>query len=84
MKIEALEWFRMIKQIESDRTANLCKLVHVGMLLQEVSVNEDTNPLYGNTMPEFVELEGADDSDDDNDNSLEIVEPSEIMEKRWH
>ena len=84
MKIEALEWFRMIKQIESDRTANLCKLVHVGMLLQEVSVNEDTNPLYGNTMPEFVELGGADDSDDDNDNSLEIVEPSEIMEKRWH
>ena len=45
----------MIKQIESDGTANLCKSDHVGMLSQEAFVTEDTNPLYGNTMPEFAE-----------------------------
>ena len=66
----------MIKQIERVRTANLCKSDHVGgMLSQEAFVTEDTNPLYGNTMPKFPEFKRRTiDSDEDDKNLLEIVE----------
>ena len=40
---------------------------HVGMLLQQSFITEGNNPLYGSTMPEFVELQGDDDSNEEDD-----------------
>ena len=59
----------------------MSKMDHVGMLLQESFITEGNNPLYGNTIPEFAELQGDDDSGEEDDNSMEIVESSPTMEK---
>ena len=67
--------------IKRDGTATMSNTEHVGMLLQESFIAEGNIPWYGNTMPEFVELQGDDDSNEEDDNSTDIVEASPIMEK---
>ena len=50
------------------------------MLSQEVYVSENVVPLYGTTMPEFVESEREDNSNDNDRISLESVENAESSE----
>ena len=51
-----------------------------GPLSQESFITEGNNPSYENTMPEFAELQDADSNEEDG-NSVDIVEASPIIEK---
>ena len=51
------------------------------MFLQESFITEGNNPMYGNTMPEFVELQGDDDSNEEHQDLMDVMEASPIIDK---